>query len=306
MEILFSKFKSGLQRTKTMLVRNIQSIFSDTGEWTEQSYERLEEALIRADLGVDTTERIIADIRDRYSRGHIHTSADTIASTKAVFVELLNKGNSNAFSFAANIPTVVMLVGVNGSGKTTTAGKLASRWKDEGRSVLLAACDTFRAAAIEQLKIWGERVGCPVISAKHGADAASVAYDAVQAALSRKSDVLLIDTAGRQHTKKGLMDELAKISRTVGKACEGAPHEIWLVVDGSTGTNALQQAKVFQKSCPINGLCLTKLDGSSKGGVVIAIHEELDLPIYFIGLGEGISDLQPFDSKMFAEALLAD
>ena len=305
MDLLFSKFKSGLQRTKTLLVRNIQSIFTDTGVWNEESYEHLEEALIKADLGIDITQRVIKDIRDRYNRGQIHTSSDIIASTKTIFVELLNNGTTEAFSFKDTVPTIVMLVGVNGSGKTTTAGKLASRWKQEGRSVLLAACDTFRAAAIEQLKIWGERVGCPVISAKHGADAASVAYDAVQASLSRKADVLLIDTAGRQHTKKGLMDELAKISRTIGKAYPGAPHETWLVVDGSTGTNALQQAKVYRESIPISGLCLTKLDGSSKGGVVVAIHEELDLPIYFIGLGEDTSDLQPFDSDMFADALLS-
>ena len=304
MEALFSKFKSGLKRTKTMLVRNIQSVFTDTGEWTEQSYERLEEALIKADLGVTITDRLIADIRDSYNRGDIHTSADIIHSAKTVFNELLSKGQKNAFTFKNTSPIIVMLVGVNGSGKTTTAGKLANLWKQDGHSILLAACDTFRAAATEQLKIWGERVGCSVISAKHGADAASVAYDAVHACISRNMDVLLIDTAGRQHTKKGLMDELAKIARIIAKACPGAPHETWLVVDGSTGTNALQQARIFQENVPINGMCLTKLDGSSKGGVVVAIHDELDLPLYFIGLGEGISDLQPFDNKMFADALL--
>ena len=304
MEILFSKFKTGLQRTKTILVRNIQSVFTNTGQWTEESYELLEEALIKADLGMDITNRLVTDIRERYNRGDIHTSADIIESAKTVFFELLNKGKKNVFTFNGIPPTIVMLVGVNGSGKTTTAGKLAYQWKAEGRSVLLAACDTFRAAATEQLKIWGERVGCPVVSAMHGADAASVAYDAVQATMSRGIDILLIDTAGRQHTRKGLMNELEKISRIVGKACPGAPHETWLVVDGSTGTNALQQARTFKEKVPINGLCLTKLDGSSKGGVVVAIHDELDLPIYFIGLGEGISDLQPFDNHMFAEALL--
>ena len=304
MEIFFSKFKSGLKRTKTILVRNIQSIFTETGEWTEESYERLEEALIGADLGTAITTSLVAEIRSRYNQGSIHTSADIIESAKQIFIELLENGKPNIFTLNRNPPSIVMLVGVNGGGKTTTAGKLAYQWKEDGYSVLLAACDTFRAAAAEQLKIWGDRVGCPVVSGTQGADAASVAYDAVQSTLSRSIDILLIDTAGRQHTKKGLMDELAKISRIVGKACPGAPHETWLVVDGSTGTNALQQAKTFKESVPINGICLTKLDGSSKGGVVVAIHNELDLPIYFVGLGEGISDLQPFDNRMFAEALL--
>ena len=302
---IFNKFKLALQRTKTRLVRDIQSAFKETGEWDDQSYERLEEILISADLGVQISNHVVNEIRDQYDRGLIHTSADIIDSTKRIFYEMFEQKDKNLGTSHSIIPTVYMLVGVNGSGKTTTAGKLAFQLKEEGKSLILAACDTFRAAAVDQLKIWGERVNSPVISSKIGADAASVAFDSVNAAIARDSDCLIIDTAGRQHTKKGLMDELAKISRTISKAHPGAPHETWLVVDGSTGTNAIQQARVFNESVSLNGICITKLDGSSKGGVVVAIHKELKIPIRFIGLGEGLTDLQPFNSKVFIDALFA-
>ncbi len=303
MKSLIEKFKFGLQRTKTMLVRNIQTIFSDEEQWTDDHYERLEEVLIGADLGVELTQRVVDDIRAKYERGLIRTSADIIASSRALFTTLLQENKADAIRFSDVGPTVFLLVGVNGSGKTTTAGKLAAHWKAEGKTVLLAACDTFRAAAIEQLKIWGTRVDCPVVASQYGADAASVAYDAVNAAVARRVDILIIDTAGRQHTRKGLMDELSKITRITGKACAGAPHHTWLVVDGSTGTNALQQAREFRKSAELTGLCVTKLDGTSKGGVVVAIHSELRLSVHFVGLGEEPSDLQPFDSEFFADAL---
>ena len=195
------------------------------------------------------------------------------------------------------------MVGVNGSGKTTTTAKLAHLLKQDGKSVLLAACDTFRAAGTKQLEIWGERVGVPVVAGQQHGDAAAVAFDAVKAAISRKVDVLIIDTAGRQHTKKSLMDELGKLKRTIDKACPGAPHEVLLTVDASTGTNALIQAREFGKLCEVSGLLLTKLDGTGKGGVVVAIRHELGYPVYFAGFGEELDDLQPFENKTFAKAL---
>jgi fused signal recognition particle receptor len=302
MKSLFSSFKRGLQRTKTLLVRNIQSLFSGTREWTQATYDELEAILIGADLGVGVSQRLLADIRDRYQRGEIGTAEDILRIARTDLANILATA-VQPIRYAPSGPTIVLLVGVNGSGKTTTAAKLAHMWKEDGKSVGLAACDTFRAAAIEQLKIWGERVGCPVIAAQHGADAASVAFDAAQAALARKLDVMIIDTAGRQHTRKGLMEELGKIRRVLDKACPGAPHEVWLVVDGSTGTNALHQAREFTRVADLSGLCLTKLDGTSKGGIVVAIHDELKLPVRFVGLGEAMGDLQPFDPHHFADAL---
>lgn len=305
MATLLDRFKKGLQRTTTSLVRNVQSIVTDKQEWTDETYDRLEAALIGSDLGVTVATRLVDKIRDRYQRGVIKTGADIIAVARDEVGGILGNGNGRMNNPDAG-PMVILLVGVNGSGKTTSAGKLAHLWKKDSRSVMLGACDTFRAAATEQIKIWGERIDCPVISGQHGADAAAVAFDAVSAAKSRNIDVLLIDTAGRQHTRTGLMDELAKVHRTIGKNCPGAPHEVWLVVDGSTGTNALIQAREFGRAVNVTGLCLTKLDGSSKGGVVVAIHEELSLPIRFVGLGEGPDDLQAFDAQLFAQALFSE
>lgn len=305
MRSLLSAFKHGLLKTKTSLMRNIASIFTGNKAWTEDDYEMLEASLISADLGIKVTERIMTDIRQRYERGEIKTAEDIIEIAEAD-IRRQFEGHNAEVTLQENGLTVILMVGVNGSGKTTTTGKLAHLWKQDGKKVMLAACDTFRAAAVEQLIIWGERIGCPVISSHHGADAAAVAYDAVQSAISKNMDVLIIDTAGRQHTKMGLMNELEKVKRTVNKAYPGAPHETWLVVDGSTGTNALIQAREFGKVTDLNGLCLTKLDGSSKGGVVVAIHDELEYPIHFVGLGEKPQDLQPFDADMFAKALFED
>ncbi len=297
---IFDKFKSGLQRTKTMLVRNIQTIVTGTNDWNAETYERLEAALIGADLGVSVSTKLVAAIRDRYERGLIKTTEDIIRVARHDIGETLT--HQAPIIWRDDGPTVILLVGVNGSGKTTSAGKMAYAWKAEGKSVMLAACDTFRAAAVDQIKIWGERVGSDVIASTPGADAAAVAYDAATAAVARQADVLLVDTAGRQHTRKGLMDELNKIFRSIGKACPGAPHEVWLVVDGSTGTNALSQAREFTRVVDLSGLCVTKLDGTSKGGAVVAIKAELQLPIRFVGLGEQLGDLQPFDAEMFAAA----
>jgi fused signal recognition particle receptor len=304
MKSFLEKFKAGLQRTKTQLVRNVHSIFTDTGAWTDEHYDDLEASLIGSDLGVKVSLRLVEDIRDRYNRGLIETADDILAIAKAEVSRIVG-GNMPPIRENSSGPTVILMVGVNGSGKTTTTGKLGKLWSDDGKSVMLAACDTFRAAATEQLKIWGERINCPVVAAGHGADAASVAYDAVKSAGAKGIDVVIIDTAGRQHTKVGLMNELAKIRRTIDKACPSAPHETWLVVDGSTGTNALSQAREFGRATELTGLCLTKLDGSGKGGVVVAIREELDLPVRFIGLGEEPDDLQPFNPDYFAEAMFS-
>ena len=305
MKSFLNTFKKGLQRTKTKLVRNIKGIFSDDRPWSESDYEELEASLIAADLGVAISTRIVSDIRDRYERGEITTAEDILRIAREDVVRILG-AVPPPMRLGTDGPTVILFVGVNGSGKTTTCGKLAHQLAQDGNKVTLAACDTFRAAAIEQIKIWGDRVGAQVISGKHGADAASVAYDAVSAAKARGSSYVLIDTAGRQATRKNLMQELGKIRRVTADSLPGAPHETWLVVDGSTGTNALMQAREFSKVAPLTGLCLTKLDGSSKGGIVVAIREELGLPVRYIGLGEGIDDLQPFDPDAFAQALFED
>ncbi len=303
MKSILSVFKHGLQRTKTSLVRKIQSSFSDLDEWDDDAFEELEAALISADLGVEISSRLVDDIRDRYERGEVSTTEDILSIARRDLTGILTEHPNGGFNLRPEGPTVIMLIGVNGSGKTTTAGKLAHVWKQDGKSVMLAACDTYRAAATEQLKIWGERVQCPVVAGQRGGDAAAVAFDAVTAAKNRQSDILLVDTAGRQHTRKELMNELSKVRRTLDKAYSGAPHETWLTVDASTGTNALMQAREFGRTCELTGLVLTKLDGSGKGGVVVPICHELNYPVRFVGLGEQVDDLQPFDPEMFARAL---
>ena len=302
MKSIFRIFRDGLQKTKTSLVRGIQSIFSGVDTWDESCYEDLEAALVATDLGVDISVRLVDDIRERYKRGEIATSEDIMAVARETVLGILG-GQPPAIRYNPDGPTVILMAGVNGSGKTTTTAKLAHMFKEDGKQVLLAAADTFRAAGTEQLRIWGERVGVPVVSGSKGGDAAAVAFDAATAARQRGLDVLLIDTAGRQHTHRGLMEELAKMRRTLDKALPGAPHEAWLTVDASTGTNALIQAREFGKIFDLSGLILTKLDGTGKGGVVVAIRHELGLPVQFVGLGEAVTDLQPFDAGMFARAL---
>lgn len=302
MKSVFSIFKNGLQKTKTSLIRNIQGIFTGNKAWSEDDYDALEAALISSDLGVEVSMNIVDDIRDRYSFGEIQTAEDIIAIAEADVLKRMGHKEDEGYQLPDE-RTVILLVGVNGSGKTTSAAKLAHQFMQDGKSVMLAAADTFRAAGVEQMKIWAERLGCPVVGGKTGGDAAAVAFDAAQAFKKRDTDVLIIDTAGRQHTRKGLMDELLKVKRTINKAYPGAPHEVWLTVDASIGTNALIQAREFGKHCEVTGLILTKLDGSGKGGVVVAIREELGYPVRFIGLGEQLGDLQPFDPTMFAKAL---
>jgi len=305
MKSLFATFKRGLQKTSTTLTRSFQSIFTHIEKWTNEDYDKLEATLISADFGVSTSSRIVKDLKDRYERGEIKTGEDMIARAHDDICAVLEK-NMRPVNLVQDKLTVLMLVGVNGSGKTTTAGKLAHLWTSEKKKVMLAACDTFRAAAVEQLKLWGQRTSCQVISAISGADPSSVAFDAVQAALARGADILIIDTAGRQHTKKGLMEELSKMKRTIDKVYPGAPHEVWLTVDASIGTNALMQADEFGKASGVTGLVITKLDGTGKGGIAVAIQEAFKLPVFFAGLGEQSDDLQAFNPDFYAKAILGE
>ena len=300
---LFDKFKAGLQRTKEKLSHEITRIVTGSPKLDEDTLEEIEFTLIGADLGMPVTQRILSAVRDSYeSQGKdgldvLGVARREIAASFTGGVQGLREQDGL---------TVVSMVGVNGTGKTTTTAKLANRMHATGKTSVLAACDTFRAAAVEQLKEWGGRLDVPVIAGSYGADPAAVAHDAVTAAHARKADFLFVDTAGRLHTKSNLMQELKKLHRIIDRQEKGAPHEVLLVVDATTGMNALNQAREFHKAVPLTGLVITKLDGTSKGGMVVAIHDELNLPIKFIGLGEQADDLQPFDPGQFAEALFAE
>ncbi len=302
MKSIFSVFKRGLRKTATSLARSVESVVSNVEKWDESTFEELETALLAADFGAETAFEMVADIRDRYAQGLIHTSADVKRIIADDVVKIL-ESVSRPINFNPNGPTVILMVGVNGCGKTTTAGKLAWMWKNDGKKVVLAACDTFRAAAVEQLKLWGERTSCQVVASKHGADPSSVLFDAVESAKARSADILLVDTAGRQHNKRGLMEELSKMSRVADKALPGAPHDNWLVLDAGIGSNALRQAEEFGKTVELTGAVITKLDGTGKGGMAVAIQRKQSLPLFFAGFGEGMDDLQPFDPAMFAEAM---
>ncbi|MFA6715192.1 MAG: signal recognition particle-docking protein FtsY [Victivallaceae bacterium] len=303
MKSFFAKFKAGLRKTATSVTRGISGVFTDSKSWTDEQFDDLEGLLISADFGVAASLRIVADIRDRYEQGLIETSEDIDKVAAEEVAGILGK-NQRAVNYAPpGQLTVILFVGVNGSGKTTSIGKLAARWRNDGKKVILAACDTFRAAAVEQLKLWGERTGTHVVSAKHGADPSSVAFDAVKSAQARNADILLIDTAGRQHTSRGLMEELSKIHRTIGKVYPGAPHEVWLTVDSSQGANAINQAREFSKVTKLSGLVLTKLDGTGKGGMAVALQQEFGFPVLFVGLGESPEDMQEFNPKFYADAL---
>jgi len=301
---LFAKFRAGLAKTHTKLTHEIKRIVTRSPKLTAESLEEIENALIAADLGMVMTTQIVDAVRKAYeSQGT--TGLDYLAVARAEIEKSLSANKADLLKSSSG-PTVVSIVGVNGTGKTTTSAKLAYYIQSQNKTALLAACDTFRAAAIEQLKLWGQRLKVEVIAGSYGADAAAVAHDAVTAAQARTADYLFIDTAGRLHTKHNLMQELHKLHRVIGKQLPGAPHEVLLVLDGSTGMNALNQAREFNKAVPLTGLIVTKLDGTSKGGMVVAIQKELGLPIKFIGLGEQPDDLQPFDAKQFAQALFED
>jgi len=301
---LFSKFKAGLAKTHAKLTHELKRIVTRSPKLTAESLEEIEHALIAADLGMAMTTQIVAAVKLAYeSQGA--AGLDYLAIARAEIEKSLATNNPKLKEIPGSV-CVVSIVGVNGTGKTTTSAKLANYFQAQKKNVLLAACDTFRAAAIEQIKLWGTRLKVEVIAGSYGADAASVAHDAVTAAQARQADYLFIDTAGRLHTKSNLMQELQKLHRVIGKQLAGAPHEVLLVLDGSTGMNALNQAREFHKAVPLTGLIVTKLDGTSKGGMVVAIQKELGLPVKFIGLGEQPDDLQPFDAKQFAQALFAE
>ena len=299
---IFDKFKTGLQRTKEKLSHEITRIVTGSPKLDEDMLEQIEFTLIGADLGTLMTRRILASVRDKYeTQGG--NGLDVMGVARREVLESFGEGISNLKQEDGT--TVVSLVGVNGTGKTTTSAKLASRIQLAGKIPMLAACDTFRAAAVEQLQEWGQRLDVPVITGSYGTDPAAVAHDAVSRAQSHKADYLFIDTAGRLHTKSNLMHELEKLHRVIGRQEKGAPHEVLLVMDATTGMNALNQAREFHKAVPLTGLVITKLDGTSKGGMVVAIHDELGLPVKFVGLGEQADDLQLFDPDQFAEALFA-
>ena len=300
---LFDSFKRGLQKTATALSRSVTGIFTEVRKWDDETFRKLENELISADFGVAATKKIMADLRDRYRRGLLNGSDDILAIARDDMVAMLKPGTRALATAPEGSLTVILMVGVNGSGKTTTAGKLAYLLTRQGKKVTLAACDTFRAAAVEQLKLWGERTGSQVVASKQGADAAAVAYDAVSAAIARGSDCLIIDTAGRQHNQKALMDELAKMLRIIRKLKPDAPHETLLTIDASIGTNAIAQAREFAALSGASALVLTKLDGTGKGGAAAAIQEEFKLPILFVGLGEAPDDLQAFSPEHYADAI---
>ena len=301
---LFDKLKAGLQKTHSRLVHEIKRVVTGSPKLTGASLEELEAALLGADLGRATTRQIVAAVKTAYeTQGGGGVDVFTIARGE---VEKSLSSNQSALRKETHGPTVLSIVGVNGTGKTTTSAKLAHWFQARGQIALLAACDTFRAAAIEQLKVWGQRLKVPVVAGDYGADPAAVAHDAITAALARKADYLLVDTAGRMHTKHNLMQELQKLHRVMARKLPGAPQEVLLVLDGSTGMNALNQAREFNKAVKLTGLIITKLDGTSKGGMVVTIQKELGLPIKFIGVGEQPDDLQPFDAKQFAAALFEE
>jgi fused signal recognition particle receptor len=301
---LFAKFKAGLAKTHSKLVHEIKRIVTRSPKLDASSLEDLEAALIGADLGLAMTAQIVDAVKKGYeSQGGAGLDVFAVAAGE------IEKSFPAANLKLREVPDgvcVVSIVGVNGTGKTTTSAKLAHFVQSQNKTALLAACDTFRAAAIEQIKLWGNKLKVEVVAAAYGADAASVAHDAVTAAQARKANYLFIDTAGRLHTKHNLMQELQKLHRVIGKQLPGAPHEVLLVLDATTGMNALNQAREFNKTVPLTGLVVTKLDGTSKGGMVVAIQKELGLPVKFIGLGEQADDLQPFDPKQFAQALFQE
>lgn len=304
-ESVTAKFKEGLEKTRKGLVEKVSDLITRRKKIDEAFYEELEEILIGADVGVTTVMNLIDDLRLEVRQRKIEDTAELQPVLSEKLNELLRDDESNKLNMNPDGMTVILFVGVNGVGKTTTIGKLAYRFKQEGKSVLLAAGDTFRAGAIEQLEVWGQRVGVEVIKQQAGSDPAAVMYDAVQAAKQRNVDVLLCDTAGRLQNKTNLMEELNKIFRVIRREIPDAPHEVLMVLDATTGQNALSQAKLFSEKGGVTGLVLTKLDGTSKGGIVIAIRQELSLPVKLVGLGEKMEDLQEFDSEQFVHALFA-
>nr|WP_207729393.1 signal recognition particle-docking protein FtsY [Clostridium gallinarum] len=298
---IFDNLKTGLSKTKDALTDKINETLKLAITIDDDLYEELEEILVMSDIGMDTTIEIIDRLKAKIRKEKINDPSEVYPALKEVIKNMLLEG-TEAYSNEDG-KKVMLVIGVNGVGKTTSIGKLAAKNKAEGKRVLLAAADTFRAAAIDQLEVWSERAGVDLIKHSEGSDPAAVVFDAVNAAKSRKTDLLICDTAGRLHNKKNLMDELSKIGRVIDREFEGASKETLLVLDATTGQNAVIQAKQFMEACPIDGIILTKLDGTAKGGVVISIKNTLNIPVRYIGVGEGIEDLQEFDAESFAEAL---
>jgi len=303
---LFSRLKAGLSKTRSGLHDGITNLFAGRRQIDDALLEDLETQLLLADVGVEATQGIIQDLTRRVAHQQVNTAETLMSVLREAMAGLLEPVDRPLTIPASDAPFVLLMVGINGAGKTTTIGKIARRLRDEGHSVMLAAGDTFRAAAVEQLQTWGERNQVPVIAQQQGADSASVIFDALQAARARHVDVLIADTAGRLHTQANLMEELKKIKRVLGKIDASAPHEVMLVVDAGTGQNALNQAREFNQVVGLTGITLTKLDGTAKGGIIFAIASQLDIPIRFIGVGESIEDLRPFDATEFIEALFDD
>ena len=300
---IFSKLKEGLKKTKNSFTGKIERLVNSFTKIDEDLFEELEDTLITSDIGVNTSTKICDLLRERVKRDGIKDPAEIKDVLKEIIAEMLGEDTTIDTS---TTPSVILVIGVNGVGKTTTIGKLAAMYKKEGKKVILGAADTFRAAAIEQLEVWAERAGVDIVKHKEGADPAAVVYDTISAGLSRDCDIIICDTAGRLHNKKNLMDELAKIYRVVEKELPYADREILLVLDATTGQNAVNQAKEFMNVAELTGIALTKLDGTARGGVVLTIKNELKLPVKFIGVGEQIDDLQPFKPKVFAKALFED
>jgi fused signal recognition particle receptor len=299
---LLDRLKAGIEKTRSGLLDRLEDALAGRREIDAAVLDEIEETLYTADIGVATTTEIIDRLRERADRNLLSDGDELKRLIREHLLEVL-EGAERPMPHVAEPPAVVMVVGVNGSGKTTTIGKLAQRYQSEGRKVLLCAADTFRAAAIEQLEVWGQRTGTDVIRQKTGADPSAVIFDALQAAKARKADYVIVDTAGRLHTKENLMSELEKMRRTATRVVPGAPHEVLLVLDATTGQNGLEQARRFTESSGVTGIVLTKLDGTAKGGVVVAITRELNLPIRYIGVGEKVDDLLPFDPEQFIASI---
>jgi fused signal recognition particle receptor len=295
--------RRGLAKTHGRLADGLGSIFALRRKLDDDVCEELEEVMISSDMGVQATTEIVEDIRQAHKDGKIEDTSNLKAYLKDELVRILGEGDCS-LRMADQGPTVILVAGTNGSGKTTSIAKLAKHLHDNGRKVLLAASDTFRAAAVEQLDIWRERLGVDIVKHQTGADPAAVTYDALDAAIARKVDVLIVDTAGRLHTKKNLMAELEKIRRVIKKRLPEAPHEVILVLDATTGQNAIQQATLFNEAIDVTGIFLSKLDGTAKGGIVVAIKKQIDIPVKFIGIGEQPEDIEPFEPEKFVEALI--
>ena len=297
---IFKKFGFGLKKTREGLDKKLEDVIGAYEEITDDLYDDLEEALIMADVGVTTATKIIDELRDRVDRNEVRNPKHAKMVIADIIAGMLDGGEDWGL---VTIPSVILVIGVNGVGKTTTIGKMAAMYKSQGKKVILGAADTFRAAAIEQLEVWADRAGVELVKHKEGSDPAAVVYDTISAGISRDCDIIICDTAGRLHNKKYLMDELKKIYKVVEKQLPYADREIFLVLDATTGQNAISQAKEFMQVAELTGIVLTKLDGTARGGVVLAIKNELKLPIKYIGVGEKIDDLQPFNEKVFAKAL---